>query len=119
MSREDVTAILIYGGGGALSGVVFAFLFCRHRNPLIATTIASLIGAPLIALSFVAIAGAAESTRRFGFNPARAIAAALSTVFFLVFGLPVVCGVPATIAGFTTQCLLQRLLGSQDEIDIE
>jgi len=118
MAREDITAILIYGGGGALCGVVAAAIFCRHKNPFIATAIASLISAPLIALSFVAVAGAVESTRRFGFNPALAIAAALSTAFFLVFSLPVVCGVPALLAGMATQCLLQRLLGSQGEIDI-
>src|SRR5262245_45824606 len=110
MAREDLTAILIYGGGGALCGVVVAVVFRNHRNPLTATVVATLISAPLIALSFVAVAGAVESTRRFGFNPGRAIAAALSTVFFLVFSLPIVCGVPAVLSGLATQCLFHSLL---------
>src|SRR3954463_15491524 len=99
MAPEDINAILIYGGGGALYGAVVGVIFHRHEHPLVQTAIWSLIGAPLIALCFVASAGAVESTRRFGLNPGRAIGAAFSAAFFLIFSAPIVCGVPAVITG--------------------
>jgi len=110
MAQEDLIAILIYGGGAALCGAITAIIFCRRQHPFIGTAAWSFLGAPLLALLIVAIFGAVESTRRFGFNPGWAIGAALSSVFFLMFSVPILCGVPALTAGLVTQCLLQLLL---------
>jgi hypothetical protein len=119
MAPEDINAILIYGGGGALFGAVTAIVFCRSKHPFIGTAVYSLFGAPLFALVIVGFFGAVESIRQVGFNPALAIAAAISTALFLSIGLLIFCGAPSLIAGFATQCVIQLLsrMGSRSKVN--
>src|SRR3954453_1093660 len=107
MEYVDIIPILIFGGGGVFCGAVVAVIFRGHQHPFAQTVLWSAIVAPLVALSFVAISVMVATIWRFGFNPVLAIGAVLSSVFFLIIPLPVVCGVPAVITGLAMQCGIQ------------
>jgi hypothetical protein len=108
VERSDIVPLLVFGGGGAFCGIVIAVLCRRTQHPYLQTAFASLIGAPATVLFILAVGGAVASIERFGFNPGRAILAAIGTVFMLMFSLSVVCGIPGVIAGLITQSILQH-----------
>jgi len=110
MEPEDIKALMVCGGEGAICGAIVAVIFRRAQHPYAATALWSFVSATLLALACVAVAGAVYSTRRFGFNPGRAILAAISTAFFLMFSAPIFCGIPAMLTGMATQGVLQLFL---------
>ena len=114
MEYEDIIPLLVFGGGGAFCGAVVAVIFRRDQHPFSQTALWSAIVAPLVALCFVAISVMVATLWRFGFNPVLAIGAVLSSAFFLAFSLPVVCGVPAVIAGLAMQCGIQSLCNPKE-----
>lgn len=114
MEYEEIIPILIFVGGGAICGAVVAVVFRRHQHPFSQTAIWSAIVVPLVALSFVAISVMVATIWRFGFNPLSVIGAVLSSVFFLIIPLPVVCGVPAVITGLAMQCGIQAMCNPKE-----
>src|SRR5207248_1119082 len=109
MEIEEFSGILLYANAGAVFGAIVALLSCRSPHPFKSTIVGSGIGGPMAMLFFVAISGAWESIRRFGFDPIRAIAAAVGICFFAVFAVPVICGLPAMLTGLAAQAQLQRM----------
>src|SRR5262245_39481771 len=110
MERDELTGILVYCDAGAVFGVIAALLLCRSREPFKLTLIWSGIGAPAAVLFAAAIMGAVEFARRVGFDPLKAIAAAVGIFLFGVYLLPVFCvisGLPAIITGLAAQAQLQ------------
>lgn len=109
MEYEEIVPILVFGGSGAFCGGIVAVTFRRHQHPFAQTVLWSAIVAPLVALAFVVFVVIVATIWRFGFNPIWVIGAVLWSVVVLAFSLPVVCGVPAAIAGLITQCGIQSV----------
>jgi len=109
VERDELNGILILVDAGAFLGVIVALMSRGTRHPFKWTAVGSGLGAPTAMLLSVGAGGAAESIRRFGFDPISAILAAISSCFFAVFALPIICGLPALLTGVAAQTQLQRM----------
>jgi len=108
MEAADIKAFLIYGGIGAVCGLLIA-LFCRRSpQPFMWTAVISLAAAILAALAVIFVGETIHSMTSAGFSLGQALQSGLAAACLFGFVVAFVCGWSAALAGLAFQCILQR-----------
>lgn len=108
MAPEDVAALLLFGGIGALSGCSTA-LPCRgSRHPFLWSSLLAFVIAILVGLSVSVVLQACQVISEGGKSTGDALKSGLAAAALLSFAMPVACGAPAAIAGIGIQYVLRR-----------